>query len=39
LLVKKNKVKQAYRFDMIAAQVVLAIYIFLNLYFISKAAR
>jgi hypothetical protein len=38
LLVKKNKVKQAYRFDMIAAQVVLAIYIFLNLYFISKAA-
>jgi hypothetical protein len=38
LLVKKNKVKQAYRFDMIAAQVVLLIYIFLNLYFISKAA-
>ena len=38
LLVKKNKIKQAFRFDMIAAQVVLALYVVLNLYFISKAS-
>jgi hypothetical protein len=38
LLVKKNKAKQAYRFDMIAAQVVLVLYVLLNLYFIIKAA-
>lgn len=38
-LVKKNKIKQAYRFDMTAAQVVLVVYVFLNLYFISLAAR
>jgi hypothetical protein len=38
LLVKKNKIKQAYRFDMIAAQVVLVIYVLANLYFISQAA-
>ncbi len=38
LLVKKNKLKQAYRFDMIAAQVVLVLYVVLNLYFIAKAA-
>ena len=37
LLVKKNKIRQAFRFDMIAAQVVLVLYIVLNLYFISKA--
>ncbi|MGN6399379.1 MAG: hypothetical protein ACTHMD_02930 [Flavisolibacter sp.] len=38
LLVKKNKIKQAFRFDMIAAQVVLVLYVVLNLYFISKAS-
>jgi hypothetical protein len=37
LLVKKNKLKQASRFDMTMAQVVLVAYIVLNLYFISKA--
>lgn len=36
-LFKKNKIRQAYRFDMIAAQVLLVIYILLNLYFIFKA--
>ena len=36
-LVKKNKLSQANRFDMIAAQVLLALYIILNIYFISKA--
>ncbi|MEO8768777.1 MAG: hypothetical protein ABI402_01775 [Ferruginibacter sp.] len=36
-LVKKDKVKQAHRFDMIAAQVLLVIYIILNIYFISEA--
>lgn len=37
MLVKKNKIRQAYRFDMIAAQIVLVLYVALNLYFISKA--
>jgi len=36
-LVKNNKVKQANRFDMIIAQVLLVIYIILNIYFISAA--
>jgi hypothetical protein len=38
MLIKKDKVKQAYRFDMISAQVVLFFYVVLNLYFISQAA-
>ena len=38
-LVKKNKIRQAYRFDMIAAQVLLIIYVVLNLYFIYAAAN
>lgn len=38
LLVKRDKIKQASRFDMIMAQVVLVAYVFLNLYFIGKAA-
>ena len=38
LLVKKNKIKEAYRFDMTAAQVLLVLYVALNLYFISQAA-
>jgi hypothetical protein len=37
LLVKRNKVRQAFRFDMITAQVILVTYVLLNLYFISKA--
>ncbi|HSN08764.1 MAG TPA: hypothetical protein VLS85_06985 [Hanamia sp.] len=36
-LVKENKAKQAHRFDMIAAQVILLSYVLLNVYFISKA--
>jgi len=36
-LVKKNKLGQANRFDMITAQVLLVLYIVLNIYFISKA--
>jgi hypothetical protein len=36
-LVKHDKAKQAARFDMFAAQTVLAIYIILNIYFITKA--
>ena len=37
LLVKKNKIKKAQRFDMIAAQIVLLLYVVLNIYFISNA--
>lgn len=36
-LVKENKVKQANRFDMIAGQILMIIYVALNIYFISKA--
>jgi hypothetical protein len=39
LLVKQNKVRKAYKFDMIAAQVVLISYLVLNIYFISKAIK
>jgi hypothetical protein len=37
LLVKNDKVKKAKRFDMVAAQVVLVVYIVLNIYFILQA--
>ena len=37
-LVKNNKAKQAQRFDMIAAQSLLVVYIILNIYFITKAS-
>ncbi len=37
-LVKENKATKANRFDMIAAQVLLLIYVILNIYFISKAS-
>jgi hypothetical protein len=37
-LVKRNKLKEANRFDMIAAQVMLLVYIGLNIYLISKAS-
>ncbi len=37
-LVKRNKLQQANRFDMIAAQVMLALYIGLNIFLISKAS-
>jgi len=37
-LVKKNKQPQAAKFDMIAAQVLLALYIGLNIWFITQAA-
>ena len=37
-LVKQDKIKQANRFDLIAAQVLLLAYILLNIYFISQAS-
>jgi hypothetical protein len=36
-LLKKNKLKEANRFDMIAAQVLLIVYVLMNVYFIYKA--
>ncbi|MEP7164344.1 MAG: hypothetical protein ABI741_06610 [Ferruginibacter sp.] len=36
-LAKINKIKQANRFDMISAQVLLLVYVILNIYFISQA--
>ncbi|HEX2608395.1 MAG TPA: hypothetical protein VHK91_13490, partial [Flavisolibacter sp.] len=38
LLVKQNKLRKAKRFDMLAAQVVLVLYVLSNLYFILQAA-
>jgi hypothetical protein len=37
-LVKRNQAKKAFRFDMICAQIFLAVYVLLNIFFISKAA-
>ncbi|RYF79286.1 MAG: hypothetical protein EON98_14800 [Chitinophagaceae bacterium] len=37
LLVKRNELKKAKRFDMMAAQIVLVLYVTLNLYFIWQA--
>jgi hypothetical protein len=37
LLVKKNQLKKAKKFDMIAAQIVLLLFVILNAYFITKA--
>jgi hypothetical protein len=37
-LVKRNKLQQANRFDMLAAQVLLLLYIGLNIYLITKAS-
>ena len=39
ILVKKNKIKQANRFDIIAGQALLLLYIILNIYYISQAMR
>jgi hypothetical protein len=36
-LVKENKIKKANRFDMIAGQLLMLIYVALNIYFISQA--
>lgn len=36
-LVKANKIKEAKRFDMMAAQILLLVYVVLNIYFIWKA--
>jgi len=36
-LVKRNKIKQANRFDFIAAQVLLLLYVLFNIYYINKA--
>lgn len=38
-LVKKGKIKEASRFDMIMAQVLLLIYLILNIYFINDASN
>lgn len=36
-LVKRNQLKKAKRFDMVMAQVILAVYVVLNIYFILQA--
>ena len=36
-LVKKNKQEKAHRFDMVAAQVILLVYVLSNIWFISQA--
>jgi hypothetical protein len=38
-LVKQNKIKQAQRFDLIIAQVLLLLYVALNIYFIARASK
>lgn len=38
VLVKKNQIKKASRFDMVIAQVVLLLYVIANIYFITKAS-
>lgn len=38
-LVKRNKLQQANRFDFIMAQVLLGVYLVLNIYFISRAVK
>jgi hypothetical protein len=38
-LVKKDKIAKARRFDMIVAQVLLAVYLILNIYFIIEASK
>jgi hypothetical protein len=37
VLVKKNQIKKAARFDMITAQIVLFFYVAANIYFIVRA--
>jgi hypothetical protein len=36
-MVKKNKIEKAKKFDMLSAQVLLLIYVALNIYFIAVA--
>jgi hypothetical protein len=36
-MVKKNKIEKAKKFDMLSAQVLLLIYVALNIYFIADA--
>ena len=36
-LVKKDKIRQAAKFDMIAAQILLGVYVALNIFFIIQA--
>ena len=38
LLVKKDQAKKAKRFDMLAAQILLFVYVMANLYFVVNAA-
>jgi hypothetical protein len=39
VLVKRNQLQKAKRFDMLAAQIMLIIYVVVNLYFIAEAAN
>ena len=39
ILVKRNELKKARRFDMMAAQLLLVVYVSLNLYFIAQASN
>jgi hypothetical protein len=39
MLVKKNKVKKALKFDFLSAQIMLGIYVILNIWFIWKASK
>jgi hypothetical protein len=39
VLVKKNQIKKAARFDMIFAQIVLFLYVVANIYFIMQASK
>lgn len=38
-LVKRNKIKQAHKFDIITAQVLLVVYVILNIYYIVQAGK
>jgi hypothetical protein len=39
ILVKKNQVQKARRFDMLTAQILLFLYVMANLYFIVRASN
>lgn len=39
ILVKKNQIKKATRFDMVTAQIVLLLYVVANIYFITQASK
>ncbi|MBK7882454.1 MAG: hypothetical protein IPJ81_00415 [Chitinophagaceae bacterium] len=39
MLIKKNKIRKAFKFDMIAAQILLSVYIIFNIYYIVQAGK